>query len=133
MKVRLKEIGAFYLVLLVPLIYGINLWLVSRPGGLNVGVGIRAVGLTLALVGIVLGGVSYYYLRSAFGILPKKKTRVREGVYRYLGHPMYLGIELTFVGLSLSNQSLRGLLFSLFVLLPMLLIRIVLEERTLID
>ncbi len=120
-------------MLCVPLIYGINLWLISRSGGLIVSDIVRGMSLLLVLVGIVLWGLSYWYLRSAFGILPGKKKRVTGGLYSLVRHPMYLGIESTFVGLSLANRSLWGLLFSLFVLLPMLLTRTVLEERKLID
>lgn len=128
-----KEIKEFYLTLAVPLLYGLNLWLVSMSGGLDLSDTVRILGLILGVVGILLWILSYLGLGRSFGVLPKKQKKVKRGVYAFLNHPMYLGIMLCFVGLGVANLSARGVGFSLLVMLPFLWWRARLEEGKLVD
>ncbi len=124
---------AFYLTLGVPLLYGLNLWLIGLGGSLNLNYGIRIVGLVACFVGILLWILSYFGLGRSFGVLPKKQKRIRRGIYGFLRHPMYVGIMLCFVGLSVANGSESGLSFSLFVMMPLLWWRAGFEEGRLMN
>lgn len=46
---------------------------------------------------------------------------------------MYIGISLVFFGLSLANQSKEGLLFTIAIMLPLLIIRAILEDKKLYE
>lgn len=84
----------------------------------------RSVNLAFAVIGMGLWLASYYHLRHCFGVLPNKPTAVvKSGPYRYLRHPMYTAIFLTFTGLSLANLSIPGFLANLLILTPINLYR----------
>ncbi len=123
----------FYGTVGVPLLYLSNLWLVKESGGLALSDAIKVIGLVVGLVGIAMWILSYLSLAGSFGVLPRKQKKVKKGVYRYFRHPMYLGIMFTFLGLSVANESLRGFVFSLVVMLPILMLRAHFEEKKLID
>lgn len=86
---------------------------------------------------IVLIGVGvYYYNNRVMGKVwsinvEKKKTLVKEGCFKYIRHPLYLGSIITAFGVSLFLNSTTGLLFNFFVTIPFLYYRAVLEERLL--
>jgi protein-S-isoprenylcysteine O-methyltransferase Ste14 len=128
----LKLIFSFYLTVGIPLIYFLNLVVIYfYPQEFELAtLGIVA-GLLCSILGIFLWLMSYYYLGSSFAVLPKKQPRVKKGVYQYFPHPMYLGIFLTFFGLGLANRSTKGLIVTLCLLLPLLLIRALFEDRKL--
>lgn len=115
----------------IPSIYLVNLYLIAYYTSVQEQVWIMGTGLIVSLVGIGTWIHSYISLGKSFGVLPKRQKRVVGGIYRYLKHPMYVGIMLTFVGLASANGSRLGLGFSLLVLLPVLVIRAYLEEKEL--
>ncbi len=121
----------FYATVLVPLVYGFNLWLIGARNGNNFSVGFRVMGVILGVIGIVMWIVSFKSLGKSFGVLPRKQRRIRAGIYGVMKHPMYVGIGLTFGGLALANGSLLGLLFAVLVLGPLLIIRAMMEEKML--
>lgn len=85
--------------------------------------------LLTSLVGVVIWLVSYINLGRSFGVMPKPRNVVKSGLYRYLRHPMYLGIAITSSSLSLLNGSRAGLYYTLLVILPLLLVRAHLEDK----
>lgn len=115
----------------IPSIYLVNLYLIAYHTSVQEQVWVMGTGLIVSLVGIGIWIFSYISLGKSFGVLPKRQKRVVGGIYRYLKHPMYVGIILTFVGLATANGSRLGLGFSLLVLLPILVIRAYLEEKEL--
>ncbi len=115
----------------VPCIYFMNLYLIAYYSGFEERVWVMGVGLAISIIGIGIWIISYISLGKSFGVLPIRQKRVVEGIYKYIKHPMYLGIMMTFVGLALANGSRLGLEFSLFVLLPILIIRVYWEEKEL--
>lgn len=129
LKIDTKMIGEFYFTIGVPIVYATNLWLVVKSGSIVLPDLLRIIALIISFVGMGLWMVSYVNLGGSFGVLPKKQKKVVGGVYRYLRHPMYAGIVLTFSGLSIANQSVAGLMFLLLVTVPLLCIRSVLEEK----
>lgn len=129
----LKLILEFYLTLAIPLSYGFGLWLIWRSWDQASLSGPAVIsGVVLSLSGLFLWFMSYRALGSAFGVLPQVQKVVNRGLYRWLRHPMYLGIFLTFLGLSLAVGSRSGLVYCFGYLTPLLLIRARSEERRLV-
>jgi protein-S-isoprenylcysteine O-methyltransferase Ste14 len=58
---------------------------------------------------------------------------VREGVYRYLRHPAYASMTLEIIALPLAANSYYTLAFAVAVFVPLLVIRLRLEERALVE
>ena len=128
---NIRYILEFYGTVGIPLLYFFVLYTASLGNTLPVPVIFQLFGLILAVLGLGFWLLSYLHLGHGFGVLPKSQKRVTRGLYGRYHHPMYIGITLTFFGLSLANQSLAGLLGTLLVLLPVLVIRAKLEERKL--
>jgi protein-S-isoprenylcysteine O-methyltransferase Ste14 len=130
---HIKNGLSFAATLIIPLLYLLNLILIADyPATFSLPVLLRLMGVVLAGIGVVLWVVSMFQLRRSFGVLPQKQKRIRTGMYRYLRHPMYVGILMTFFGLSASVASRPGLLFTLFLMVPLLVGRAILEERQLV-
>lgn len=130
--INIPLISSFLLTLSIPLIYLLNLLTIAQfPHTVSLPLTIILISLIISFVGMTLWALSYFHLGKSFGVLPKKQKRIKAGLYKYLNHPMYLGIFLTFIGLSLANQSLPGLLFTLLITTPMLIIRAHLESKSL--
>jgi protein-S-isoprenylcysteine O-methyltransferase Ste14 len=124
---------SFILTVTIPLLYLLNIFLAyfiknSYSGPLF----LKLAGLIFAFIGLFFWFYSFFSLRRVFAVLPKKQKAVKSGLYRYFKHPMYIGIWLTFFGLSLANQSLPSLMFLLIILSPILFVRARLEEKELI-
>lgn len=67
----------------------------------------RAIGITMAIVGILIVGYTRHLLgrEQAMGVrffFPERLRRVNSSLYRYLRNPMYDGFLLVLVGLGLS-------------------------------
>lgn len=128
-----KLVLSFIGTVTVPLLYLLNIEIaVKTPGIVSEPIGLIYIGILLAILGVIIWILSYINLGNSFGVLPKKQKRVTRGLYKYTKHPMYLGIYLTFIGLSLANSSYPGLVFLNLVILPLLFIRAHFEEKSLI-
>ncbi len=129
-KILAKNIGEFYLTVIIPLLYlaiwgliaktpstfPLSWWPVMQWFAYSAS---RYASLFIAGIGVILWLWSFYSLRHEFGVLPHRpKQVVTSGPYRYLRHPMYLGIFLTFTGLALANLSVPGLLANWLALTP---------------
>lgn len=129
-----KSLFSLFLTLAIPLAYFLNLFLIWRfQQTTSFSLPVTTVGTVSALVGVILWGVSFWELRSVFQVLPAANKRIKKGVYRWLGHPMYMGILLTFTGLGLTFQSKQGLIFTFLLTFPLLITRASLEEKKLLD
>jgi protein-S-isoprenylcysteine O-methyltransferase Ste14 len=129
----MKLLFSFILTITIPLLYIINISLAyflknTYSGPLLLSI----IGLLAAFVGLFFWLYSFYSLRKVFAVLPKKQKPIKSGLYRYFKHPMYIGIWLTFLGLSLANQSLPSFIFLIVVMTPILSIRAYFEEKILI-
>ncbi len=58
---------------------------------------------------------------------------VRTGPYRYMRHPIYLGVFLEVVGIPLATNSWATVVFALLVNVPLQVMRTYLEERRLLE
>ena len=99
------------------------------------GFGIRPlvyVGLTIGLSGVVLWILAMIYLGKSLAVLPGGDRLVTQGVYRYLRHPVYLGIDMTLFGLFLAVGSTAGMIYFFVVVVPLNIIRSRFEEKALL-
>jgi protein-S-isoprenylcysteine O-methyltransferase Ste14 len=126
----LKYSLKFAATLIFPILYVYNiLVIVETPGTINLPLGIILLGIILGIFGLGFWLISMINLRFAFGVLPQKQKRIKTGLYKYLRHPMYLGIWICFFGLSLANASWQGIVFLNLILTPVLFVRAYFEEK----
>ena len=123
----------FYGTIGIPLLYLTILSMAASGGDLNAPVVFQLFGIACLFIGLIFWVISYFQLGTNFGVLPRKQKRVTAGLYSRYHHPMYIGITLTFFGLSLANQSIKGLLGVTILLIPVLYIRAKYEEKRLHD
>lgn len=100
------------------------------------GFGIRPlvyVGLAVGLSGVMLWIVAMIYLGKSLAVLPGGDRLVTQGVYRYVRHPVYLGIDMTLFGLFLAVGSTAGMIYFFVVVLPLNIIRSRFEEKALLQ
>lgn len=100
----------------------------------NIGFGnlyLAITGLVIVFIGFIFWFLGFYSLRKSFALLPKADKLVASGVYKIVKHPIYIGIGLVFVGLSLAKGSDSSLLFTLFITIPMNYFRAKKEEEIL--
>ena len=90
-------------------------------------------GLALILSGFTIILVAHFTLGRAYSstlVIRKDHQLVTHGIYRFARHPIYLGAIMICMGVPVHASSLRGLL-TMLALIPVLLIRIRIEERLL--
>ena len=88
-------------------------------------------GLSVGAFGMILWMLSTLNLGSEFSTLPGAKKLVQRGVYRFIRHPMYLGIALAVFGLMLACGSIFGMIYLFIVILPVNILRSRIEEKVL--
>lgn len=62
-----------------------------------------------------------------------KHPLIKNGPYRYLRHPYYLGVMLQLLGIVLIPNSYFSFVFSLLVYVPLMFIRVRFEEKAMIE
>lgn len=130
----LSPARAAVLTVLVPSLYLLALvlaWFAPK----HFGFGIRPlvyVGLTVGLSGVVLWIVAMVHLGKSLAVLPGGERLVTRGVYRYLRHPVYLGIDMTLFGLFLAVGSTVGMIYFFVVVVPLNIVRSRFEEKALL-
>lgn len=118
----------------IPSLYLINIFIAfNNAYSFKPAFSLVLLGVILAFLGLILWVVSHINLGKSFGVLPQKQKKVKKGVYKYFGHPMYIAIWLTFLGLSLANASWEALVFLNVVITPLLFIRAYFEDKKLIN
>ena len=122
----------------VPLLYFIGLvmaWFAPKYFGF----GYRQLvytGLSIGLSGLLLWMLSMAHLGDSLKVLPNQSDSQRDvlvmkGVYKYLRHPLYVGITLTLFGLFLACGSTLGMIYLFVIVVPLNLFRANLEEKAL--
>lgn len=128
----LKLILEFYLTLAIPLIYLLGLLIISSSFTFHFSL-LTIPFLIITLLGLFLWLWSHFTLRSSLTVLPQAKKLVTWGPYQYFSHPMYIAITLTFLGLSLASGSKPGLLYTIFIIIPLNIFRARKEEKKLLE
>jgi len=88
--------------------------------------------LAVGLAGVTLLIAAIIHLGKSLAVLPRADRLVTRGVYRYLRHPIYIGLTMTILGLIVASGSLFGLVFLFVVVVPLNIARARLEERALL-
>ena len=88
--------------------------------------------LAVGLAGVALLILSIIHLGKSLTVLPRADRLVTHGVYRYLRHPIYIGLTMTILGLIVASGSLFGLVFLFSVVIPLNIARARMEERALL-
>ena len=118
---------------LVPILFLFSLLLSNQtqtiPGFGNFLLGVF--GCLGAFLGLILWGWGFISLGSSFSVLPKAKKLKTKGAYQFFRHPIYLGIDLSCLGIAIGLGSWPGLLFTLFVIVPLNFFRAKREEKKL--
>jgi protein-S-isoprenylcysteine O-methyltransferase Ste14 len=130
----LKNLKEFFLTIFIPLFYLLAILIILKTKS-TLGFGLiylAILGAITAFIGLFLWGSGFLSLGSkAFSVLPKAKILKTGGIYKYFRHPIYLGIILTCFGLSLSLGSKIGLVYTIFIILPLNIVRALREEKIL--
>ena len=82
-------------------------------------------------MGLILWVLAMLTLGPSLAVLPGADRLVTRGVYRYLRHPVYVGIVLTLSGLFLACGSTICLAYVLVVVIPLNIFRAKTEEQVL--
>lgn len=93
-------------------------------------------GLTLMVAGMVFRFISIYTLGRYFTVDVAIRTDhriVRKGVYKYLRHPSYLGVLISFFGNALAFNSWVTVLLGFLPVLVAFLYRMKVEEELLVS
>jgi protein-S-isoprenylcysteine O-methyltransferase Ste14 len=131
----LSPVKAAMITVLVPSLYMLAL-VVAWFSPKHFGFGFRPlvyVGLTVGLSGITLWMLAMLHLGKSLAVLPGGERLVTRGVYRYLRHPVYMGIDMTLFGLFLAVGSTYGMIYFVVVVVPLNIIRSRLEEKALLQ
>lgn len=122
-----------FLTLFIPFLFLFPLVVLTNEKN-EVSLYLQITGLLIGLIGIIIWILGFMQLgRRAFAVLPKAKALQTKGIYKYFCHPLYIGIGLTLLGLSLAKGSLLILLYTLLIIIPLNFLRARKEEKILID
>ena len=123
----------FFLDLLIPSLYLLPLLIVFfLPKNFGFG-NERLVPLSLAIgvSGLTVWIAGMACLGKALKVLPEANSIVAKGIYRFIRHPIYVGIIFTHFGLFFACGSKFGIIYTFILIIPMNIIRAQLEEKAL--
>jgi len=92
-------------------------------------------GSVLIFIALIILSIAAVNLRPSLTIMPEPKVGapfITKGIYKIVRHPMYLGVILIGVGLSLIKYSLIGILFTVILIVD-LKIKHRYEDRLLLE
>lgn len=88
--------------------------------------------LALGFFGWLLVVMAMAQMGRALRVLPGAERLVVGGVYKYIRHPIYIGLVLNLLGLLAACGSTVGVVYVFVVVIPLNLVRARLEERALL-
>ena len=92
------------------------------------------IGFTLIVLGYTVAFIALFTLWHNYSstlVIRENHQLITHGIYRYVRHPIYLGVLLVVFGIPVSVSSLFGFLI-MVILFPIFLIRIRIEENLLL-
>ncbi|EOD42258.1 Putative protein-S-isoprenylcysteine methyltransferase [Candidatus Nanobsidianus stetteri] len=122
-------VGMTFIVILASIDYYYNFSLFNYNLGYYIG-------FILFIIGIILQGIAEatlgkYYLPS-IGTVEGQKI-VKDGIYKYIRHPGYLGEIIIFFGLGFVTYSLLGILGAFIVSLMVYVGEVIPEEKYMLE
>ena len=133
-KHMLRSRGPWYLQYYPPLVWVPFLFAYFFPLPFDLPMAVRLVGLAIAIVSAVFAAWAMWSLGKSYGIrmdLFEGHRLITTGPYRFVRHPMYLGIATFHVGATLAMESLVLLGVTVLYVVPFTLARIAEEDRVL--
>jgi protein-S-isoprenylcysteine O-methyltransferase Ste14 len=93
----------------------------------------KPLGISLVFIGMALVGWAALYIKEAIGgeVEPRLEVLVKEGPYRFVRHPVYLGMTIAFIGVAFAFRSITGLIGVFVLVVPTEIYRAKLEEKAL--
>jgi protein-S-isoprenylcysteine O-methyltransferase Ste14 len=125
----------FFFNLLIPSLYLLPLLIVFfLPKNFGFG-NERLVPFSLAIgmLGLTVWISGMACLGKALKVLPEANKIVAKGIYRFIRHPIYLGIIFTHFGLFFACGSMFGIIYTFALIIPLNIIRAQLEEKALLS
>jgi protein-S-isoprenylcysteine O-methyltransferase Ste14 len=115
---------------------GIAVFLISFLVKIRVPIDIRvakSLGILMVFVGIALVIWSAMHIKEAFfgEVEPKLDVLIKTGPYRFVRHPVYLGMTIALTGIPVAMRSCYGLIGVFLLFLPSEIYRAKLEEKAL--
>jgi protein-S-isoprenylcysteine O-methyltransferase Ste14 len=147
MEKKRYESRLFFLSLFVILSLGILVSVSDPSGTAGKGKGLEVdalsginltlfwLGVGMILLGLIIRLVAIATLKRNFSgrlRIREGHTLVKSGIYHWIRHPAYLGAIIAFLGVPVIFSSVLGFLV-MFLIVPLLIHRIKLEERMLIE
>jgi protein-S-isoprenylcysteine O-methyltransferase Ste14 len=122
-------IGMTFIVILASIDYYYNFSLFNYNLGYYIGFALFIIGLVLQ--GVAEATLGKYYLPS-IGTVEGQKI-VKDGIYKYIRHPGYLGEIIIFFGLGFVTYSLLGILGAFIVSLMVYVGEVIPEEKYMLE
>ena len=93
----------------------------------------KTIGMLLVGIGMSMVLYAALYIKGAFlgEVEPRLKVLVKDGPYRMVRHPVYLGMTIALAGIPVALRSWSGLIGVLVLFLPSEIYRAKLEEQAL--
>jgi protein-S-isoprenylcysteine O-methyltransferase Ste14 len=115
---------------------GVGVVLVSFLMDSNLPVGremARIAGVLVVYTGIAIVVWAGVHLKSGMcGMIePKLDELVKDGPYRFVRHPVYLGTAISLIGVAITLRSLLGIVVALLLFIPTEVYRAKLEDKAL--
>jgi protein-S-isoprenylcysteine O-methyltransferase Ste14 len=123
----------FLLNLLIPFLYLLPLVIVFFLPK-NFGFGNKNLvpfSLAIGMLGLTVWIAGMISLGNALQVLPGANSIVAKGIYRFIRHPIYLGIVFTHFGLFFACGSTFGIIYTFILVIPLNVTRAKLEEKAL--
>ena len=120
-----------FLDLLIPSLYLLPLLIVFFLSK-NFGFGIERLipySLVIGMAGLAIWVSGMASLGKALRVLPEANSIVARGVYRFIRHPIYIGIIFTHLGLFFACGSAFGIIYTFTLIIPLNIFRAYLEEK----
>lgn len=96
---------------------------------------LRKTGLVISIIGVLVFIISLLQLNKNLSPFPTPKSNsllIQSGLYKYIRHPIYTGILLSFGGYSFYSVSLYRMIITILLLL-LFIIKSAYEEKKLIE
>jgi protein-S-isoprenylcysteine O-methyltransferase Ste14 len=96
---------------------------------------LKPLGFALFILGMILFTVAVATLKEAFlgNVEPVTESLITTGPFKYVRHPVYLGMVISVLGLALGMKSLWGLICAIAIFVPLGVYRAKLEEMALAE
>ena len=125
----------FLLNLLIPALYLLPLLVVFfMPKNFGFGnENLVPLGLAIGMSGLALWIAGMACLGRELAVLPGADTIVARGVYKFIRHPIYVGIVFTQFGLFFACGSIFGMVYLFVLVVPLNFLRASAEEQAMLE